>query len=65
MDKRCIGCQWHTPQKMGGQGIICTQHDGKCPEWAVQWALRYSKNGYGKSIKSFTSDEKLVESMRL
>ena len=62
---RCVGCQWRTPIKMGGQGIICRQHDGKCPDWAIQWALRYLKDGHGRPIKSFTSDEQLVETMRL
>ena len=38
---RCVGCQWRTPIKMDGRGILCLQKDGKCPDWAVKWALRY------------------------
>lgn len=62
---RCIGCQWRTPLKFGGQGIICLQKDGKCPDWAVNWALWYSRNGYGKPRKSFVTDEDLLEALRL
>ncbi len=62
---RCAGCRWHTPQKFGGEGFICSQKNGKCPEWAIKWAINYTKNGHGKSIKSFMSDEALLEALRL
>ena len=62
---RCVGCQWRTPQKFGGKGILCLQKDGKCPQWAIDWALRYSKNGQGKPRKSFVTDEDLLEALRL
>ena len=62
---RCIGCQWRTPQRFGGQGIICSQKDGKCPDWAVTWALRYSRNGSDEPRKSFVTDEDLLEALRL
>ena len=65
MNPRCIGCQWRIPIKLGGAGIVCTQNDRSCPEWAVIWALRYTKNKFGKQRKSFVTDEELLEAMRL
>ena len=62
---RCVGCKWRTPHEFGGQGIMCLQDNGKCPNWAIQWALRYTKNMNGKPIKSFASDEALLEALRL
>ena len=64
---RCVGCQWRTPVKLGGQGFICHQHDGKCPEWAVKWALRYGKVRWNHSTDSRKSltEEELLEAMRL
>ena len=64
-NNRCIGCRWRTPHKYGGDGLRCFQNDGKCPEWAVLWALRYTKNGHGKIRKSFANDEQLLEALRL
>jgi len=57
--KRCIGCKWRIPRKFGGEGIMCHQTNGKCPRWVVQWALNHC--GY----KSFTTDEQLLEALRL
>lgn len=62
---RCIGCRYRTPRKLGGDGILCLQKDGKCPSWVIQWALSYRKNTNGKPIKSFTNDEELLEALRL
>lgn len=62
---RCVGCKWRTPLKLGGQGIVCTQKNGTCPDWAIQWALQYTLNGHGKPRKSFVNDEELLETMRL
>ncbi len=62
---RCIGCQWRTPREDGGKGIRCFQNDGKCPDWVIKWALRYSLNGHGKPRKSFATDEDLLEALRL
>lgn len=62
---RCVGCRWRTPQKYGGEGILCLQNDGKCPQWAVQWALAYRLNANGKPRKGFASDEDLLEAMRI
>jgi len=62
---RCVGCKWRTPIEFGGQGILCFEKDGKCPDWAIKWALHYRKNVVGKPIKSFTSDEELLEALRL
>lgn len=62
---RCTGCRWRTPKKLGGEGILCLQKDGQCPEWAIKWAINYTKNSHGKRIKSFTSDEALLEALRL
>ena len=59
---RCVGCQWRVPVKMGGQGIICHQHDGKCPNWAIKWAIRYGKIQHHKGS---TTEEDLLETMRL
>jgi len=65
MDDRCVGCKWRVPIELGGQGIICTQKNGECPDWAIQWALRYRGNSSGKPRKSFATDEDLLEAMRL
>ena len=64
---RCVGCKWRTPQKYGGQGIICkpSENGEKCPSWVIEFALCYSKNSHGKPRKSFTSDEQLLEALRL
>ena len=56
---RCVGCQWRTPKEFGGQGIICLQKDGKCPEWVIKWTLSYllgTKN---------PTEEQLLEANRL
>lgn len=63
-NQRCTGCKWRTPHRLGGQGTICLQKDGKCPEWAIKWALRYGKAGL-RPAKVFRSDEQLLERMRL
>ena len=39
---RCVGCKWRTPRQFGGQGIMCFQKDGSCPDWAIKWALQYT-----------------------
>lgn len=63
---RCIGCRWRIPRKMGGDGIICFQKDGKCPTNLILWALRYTLNGPGKPPReSFANDEELLEALRL
>ena len=62
---RCTGCRWRIPIKLGGEGIRCLQKNGSCPEWAIKWALYYTKNNHGKPIKSFTCDEALLEALRL
>jgi hypothetical protein len=64
---RCVGCKWRTPAKLGGQGIVCFQKDGKCPDWAIKWALNYGKTWWNhtpRPRKSMT-DEELLETMRL
>lgn len=50
---------------MGGEGILCFQKDGSCPSWVIQSALRYPRNGSNKPVKSFASDEELLEALRL
>lgn len=61
---RCTGCEWRIPLKLGGQGIVCFQKNGKCPRWAVDWALKYGKYR-GKPLKAFNTDEQLLEVLRL
>jgi hypothetical protein len=61
---RCTGCRWKTPKKLGGQGILCQQNNGKCPSWVIQCALMYGRNIYGRTLKVF-EDEELLEALRL
>lgn len=65
MPSRCIGCRWHMPKEIGGEGFLCHQTDGRCPSNIVQWVLRYSLNKNGKPRKSFANDEELLEALRL
>lgn len=62
---RCIGCRYHIPKELDGEGILCLQKDGKCPDWVIQWALNYRKNTNGKPVRSFANDEDLLETLRL
>ena len=62
--KRCIGCQWRTPIRFGGQGIVCRLKDDQCPDWAIKWAIRYGKSPL-RPTKVFRSDEQLLERLRL
>ena len=49
---------------MGGEGILCFQKDGKCPQWAIQAALRYPRQG-DTPRRAFANDEQLLEAMRV
>lgn len=57
--ERCVGCRWRVPHEFGGEGIICREGNGACPDWAVQWVMRYSTH------KSTLTEEDILEKMRL
>lgn len=40
-DPRCLGCKWHMPQYLGGQGMLCYSEDGKCPGWVIKNAINF------------------------
>lgn len=64
-DSRCTGCRWRTPYEFGGQGMLCLQKNGKCPEWVIKWAVRFMKRPNGRPLKWVVYDEELLEVLRL
>ncbi len=61
---KCVGCQWRMPIELGGQGILCHEHDGRCPVWVGKWTSHWGGvRGYTRFQKE--DDEGLAEANRL
>lgn len=56
----CIGCQWRTPKKLGGQGFMCLEEDGECPRWVIIWTAYILR----RAVNQIT-DEEMLEANRL
>ena len=67
MVDRCTGCRWRTPHKFGGEGILCFQKDGNCPDWIVRNSIEYRglKSIMARNKNHQFTDEQLLETVRL
>ena len=56
-NKNCIGCIYHTPRSLGGQGLICNGESmrkfGRCPEWVInEWVKAHTKLDMAELVES-------------